>query len=53
MGVRKSIQVYEYDNNDGEFAKIIELSQAALNCKKSDIDKIIDFSIDIKKRNTK
>ena len=30
-------------------SKIIELSQATLNCKKSDIDKIIDFLTEIKK----
>ena len=35
--------------NDEEYDKIIELSQATLSCKKSDIDKIINFLIEIKK----
>ena len=35
--------------NDEKYDKIIELSQATLSCKKSDIDKIINFLIEIKK----
>lgn len=49
------MKIFGYDNNDDEFDKIIELSQATLNCKKSDIDKIIKFLTEVKKEieNTK
>lgn len=43
------MKIFGYDNNDEKSDKIIELSQATLNCKKSDIDKIIDFLTEIKK----
>ncbi len=43
------MRIFGYDNNDLEFAKIIELSQATLTCKKHDLDKIIEFLMEVKK----
>ena len=43
------MKIFGYDNNDEKSDKIIELSQATLNCKKSDIDKIIKFLTEVKK----
>lgn len=43
------MKIFGYDNNNEKSDKIIELSQATLNCKKSDIDKIINFLTEIKK----
>ena len=42
------MKIFGYDNNDEKSDKTIELSQVTLNCKKTDIDKIIDFLTEIK-----
>lgn len=49
------MKIFGYDSNDEEFEKIIELSQATLTCKKTDLDKIIEFLTEVKKEidNTK
>lgn len=49
LEVRKNIKIFVYDNNNEKSDNIIELSQATLNCKKSDINKIINFLTEIKK----
>lgn len=43
------MRIFGYDNNDLEFAKIIELSQATLTCQKTDLDKMIEFLMEVKK----
>ncbi|MCX4364352.1 MAG: hypothetical protein OSJ70_01075 [Bacilli bacterium] len=43
------MKAYGYDKNDEEYDKIIELSQVTLSCNKFDIDKIINFLIEVKK----
>ncbi len=43
------MKIFGYDSNDKEFTKIMELSQATLCCKKSDLNKIIDFLTEVKK----
>lgn len=43
------MRIFGYDNNDLEFAKIIELSQATLTCQKTDLDKMIEFLMEVKR----
>ncbi len=45
------MEAFGYDKNDEEFEKILKLSQVTLNCKKEDLNKIIDFLNKVKNEN--
>lgn len=49
------MEAFGYYKNDEEFEKIQKLSQVTLNCKKEDLNKIIEFLTEAKKEieNTK
>jgi len=49
------MESFGYDKKDEEFEKVLKLSQVTLSCKKEDLDKIIEFLVEVKKeiKNTK
>ncbi|MCM1370652.1 MAG: hypothetical protein NC181_02010 [Clostridium sp.] len=44
------MKAFGYNKNDEEFEKILELSQVTLSCKKEDLDKIIEFLTEVKRK---
>ena len=42
------MKAFGYDENDEEFEKILKLSQVTLSCRKEDLEKIIEFLIEVK-----
>jgi len=42
------MEAFGYDENDKKFKNLLKLSQVTLNCKKEDLNKIIEFLNDVK-----